>query len=80
MANGKLQLGAVDVRRLAAPVNDLTAEQKALKDKLSDEIEQLTDQRALEDDGIESANQQRAYLANLIELPTQPETSRHGAH
>lgn len=74
-ASGKLQLGAVDVRLLSPAAGELTTEQKSLKDKLSDEIEVLSDQRALEDDAIESANQQRAYLANLIELPTQPETS-----
>jgi uncharacterized protein (TIGR02231 family) len=67
-ASGGLQIGSVDVQTVYIPSTDPAVAQSERK-KIEDEIEKLRDRRAAEDDIIEGAKLQQAYLQNLVTLP-----------
>jgi uncharacterized protein (TIGR02231 family) len=63
-ASAGLEIGSVDARRAYIPESGPAASQSNRK-KIEDEIEQLRDRRAAEDDIISSAKLQQAYLQTL---------------
>ena len=67
-ASGGLQIGSVDVQTVYIPSTDPAVAQSERK-KIEAEIEKLRDRRAAEDDIIEGAKLQQAYLQNLVTLP-----------
>lgn len=70
-ATGKLEIGAVDTRRLGVPRNDGESE-KSERRRLEDEIERLEDEATIVKGRIEAAETQKALLKNLTQLPTRP--------
>lgn len=68
---GKLEIGAVDIRRLVVPRTDPAAFDTERR-KLEDQIEALRDTRALHEGQVQAAETQRKLLANLAELPKVP--------
>src|SRR5262249_52483377 len=67
-ASAGLEIGSVDARRVYIPEADPAASQSNRK-KIEDEIEQLRDRRAAEDDIISAAKLQQAYLQTLASPP-----------
>lgn len=70
-ANGRLEIGSVDTRRLSLSSSNPTIALSARK-KIEDQIEALNDSRAAEDGVIQAAAMQRSYLENLTKLPQTP--------
>jgi uncharacterized protein (TIGR02231 family) len=70
-ATGKLEIGSVDARSVGLSSSDPARAQSARK-KIEDQIEALTDSRAVQDDIIRAAEMQRLYLENLTKLPETP--------
>ena len=70
-ATGKLEIGAVDTRRLSVPRNDSEAVQSERR-RIEDEIERLEDETRLLNGRIEAAETQRALVKNLTNLPNRP--------
>lgn len=70
-ANGKLEIGSVDTRRLFVPRSD---EQAAASErrKIEDELDALRDGRGLLEGQVLSAETQKTLLSNLAQLPTRP--------
>ena len=68
-ASGRLELGTVDNRRFALPLDQsVSAERKAIED----EIERRGDQIASLKAEIETRETQKAFIGNLSQLPTRP--------
>ena len=68
---GKLEIGAVDTRRLFVPQHsgvDTESERK----RIEKEIEALDDRRKLAEAKVSAADTQRALIANLANLPNRP--------
>jgi uncharacterized protein (TIGR02231 family) len=72
-ASAGLEIGSVDARRVYIPDADPEASQSNRK-KIEDEIEQLRDRRAGEDDIISAAKLQQTYLQSLAS-PSQTQNS-----
>ena len=72
-ATGKLEIGAVDSRRVVLQRSDAEAQLTARR-RIEDEIERLRDERAGFEGQIETAETQRAFITRLAELPTRPLT------
>lgn len=70
-ATGKLQIGAVDSRRVVLQRSDAEAQQSA-REKIEDEIQRLRDERARFEGQIETAEAQKVFITRLAELPTRP--------
>ncbi len=70
-ATGKLEIGSVDSRRLFVPRTDAAAADAERK-RIEDEIERLRDERTTLDGQVQAAEQQKALIANLTQLPTRP--------
>ncbi len=70
-ATGKLEIGSVDAKRSLVTSEDPGVAQSARR-RIEGEIEAQRDQRALEDNVIQSAKAQRALLDNLGKLRTVP--------
>jgi uncharacterized protein (TIGR02231 family) len=70
-ATGKLEIGAVDSRRIVVPRGDAEA-QRTERRRLEDEIERLKDERAGQEARIETAETQKELIKRLTELPTRP--------
>jgi uncharacterized protein (TIGR02231 family) len=67
-ASSKLEIGSVDVRTVYVPDSDPAASESNRK-KIEDELEQLRDRRAAEDDIISAAKLQQTYLQRLATPP-----------
>jgi uncharacterized protein (TIGR02231 family) len=72
-ASAGLEVGSVDARRVYIPDADSAGAQSERK-KIEDEIEQLRDRRAAEDDIINAAKLQQTYLQTLAS-PSQTQNS-----
>src|SRR5690554_6722000 len=70
-ATGKLQIGAVDSRRIVLQRSDAEAQQSA-RERIEDEIQRLRDERARFEGQIETAEAQKTFITRLAELPTRP--------
>jgi len=70
-ATGRLEIGAVDSRRIVLPRADEEARQSRRR-RIEDEIERLQDERAGYEARIETAETQKAFIGKLAELPTRP--------
>jgi len=70
-ATGKLEIGSVDSRRLSVPRADAAAQNEERK-RIEDEIEKLRDERMTLDAQVQAAEQQKALIANLTQLPGRP--------
>lgn len=70
-ATGKIEIGAVDTRRLGVPRNDSESERSERR-RLEDEIERLEDEATIVKGRIEAAETQKTLLRNLTSLPTRP--------
>lgn len=70
-ATGKIEIGAVDTRRLGVPRNDSESERSERR-RLEDEIERLEDEATIIKGRIEAAETQKTLLRNLTNLPTRP--------
>lgn len=70
-ATGKLQISAVDSRRIMLQRSDPEAQQSA-RERIEDEIQRLKDERARFEGQIETAETQKAFITRLAELPTRP--------
>jgi uncharacterized protein (TIGR02231 family) len=70
-ATGKLQIGAVDSRRVVVQRSDAEAQQSA-RDRIENEIQRLKDERARFEGQIETAETQKTFITRLAELPTRP--------
>jgi uncharacterized protein (TIGR02231 family) len=70
-AGDKLEIGSVDAKSVELASTDPAVAQSARK-RLEDQLDALNDERAAEDDVIESAKAQQAYLENLGKLPQMP--------
>ncbi len=68
---GKLEIGSVDTKRLSVPRSDPATTETERK-KLEDQIESLSDTRALFEGQMEAAGAQRTLITNLTNLPTIP--------
>src|SRR5690606_8894006 len=68
-AAGKLQIGAVDSRRVVVQRSDAEAPQSA-RERLENEIPRLKDERARFEGQIETAETQKTFITRLAELPT----------
>ena len=67
-STGKLEIGSVDSRRLAVPRADV-ALQAVERKAIEDEIEKLRDEKNLLAAAIQSAEAQKALVANITQLP-----------
>jgi uncharacterized protein (TIGR02231 family) len=72
-ASSGLEIGSVDAQTVYLPDTDQAASQSDRK-KIEDEIEQLRDRRAAEDDIINAAKLQQTYLQSLAS-PSQTQNS-----
>ena len=70
-ATGKLEIGAVDSRRIVLERADAEASQSKRR-RIEDEIERLKDERAGYEARIETAETQKTFISKLAELPTRP--------
>jgi len=70
-ATGKLEIGAVDTRRLAVPRNDSASAQSERR-RIEDEIERLEDEVTLLKGRAEAAETQKVLVKNLTNLPNRP--------
>lgn len=77
-ATGKLEIGSVDSRRLFIPRNDSEAASTERR-KLEDELELLRDERTRYEAEVQSAETQKALIANLAQMPTRPAPVAGGA-
>jgi uncharacterized protein (TIGR02231 family) len=68
-ATGKLQIGAVDSRRVVVQRSDAEAQQSA-RERIENEIQRLKDERARFEGQIETAETQKTFITRLAELPT----------
>ena len=77
-ATGRLDIGSVDSRVVAVPSTDaqVTASERR---RLELEIEKLRDERAVAESTVSAAQAQKAFIANLAELPKQPPATGAGA-
>ena len=70
-ADGDLQIGAVDAKRVSYLSDDAQAQDSARKD-LETELEKLTDAMDQLRAEIETKESQKSFVANLANLPQQP--------
>lgn len=70
-APGRLEIGAVDTRRLFVPQHSGEAVESERK-RLEKEIEDLEDQRKLAEAKVTAADTQRTLIGNLTNLPNRP--------
>ncbi|HEX7074976.1 MAG TPA: mucoidy inhibitor MuiA family protein [Hyphomicrobiaceae bacterium] len=70
-ATGKLEIGAVDSRRIVVERANAEA-QRTERRRIENEIERLKDERASFEARIETAETQKAFVTRLAELPTRP--------
>lgn len=70
-ANGGLEIGAVDSRRIFVSRDDAQAAASARR-RIEDEIEGLQDQKALIEGQIAASETQARLIENLANLPNQP--------
>lgn len=70
-ATGKLDIGAVDSRRLVVERANAEA-QRTERRRIENEIERLKDDRADFEARIETAETQKSFITRLSELPTRP--------
>lgn len=70
-AAGKLDIGAVDTRRLFVPQHS-AGEVESERKRLEKEIEGLEDQRKLAEAKVTAADTQRTLIGNLTNLPNRP--------
>lgn len=70
-ANGSLEIGAVDSRRIFVSREDAQAQASARR-RIEDEIEELGDQRTLIEGQIAAYDTQVKLIENLAGLPSQP--------
>lgn len=77
-ATGRLDVGSVDSRVVSVPSTDaqITASERR---RLELEIEKLRDERAVAESTVSAAQAQKAFIANLAELPKQPPAAGAGA-
>ncbi len=68
---GKLDIGSVDTRRASVPRAD-AANAESERRRLETEIEKLKDQRSVFEGQREAAEQQKALIQNLTQLPVRP--------
>ncbi len=68
---GKLEIGAVDARRLFIPQHSASEVENERK-RLEKEIEALQDQRTLAEAKVSAADTQRTLIGNLTNLPNRP--------
>lgn len=71
MATGKLEIGAVDSRRVVVERADAEA-QRTERRRLEDEIERLRDERSGFEARIETAETQKGFIKELAGLPSRP--------
>jgi uncharacterized protein (TIGR02231 family) len=67
-ATGELQIGSIDTRRISVPRLDPQVAASNRK-RIEDEIEKLKDERASHQAEQQAAEAQKAFLANLVQLP-----------
>ncbi len=70
-ATGRLEIGSVDSRRMFVPRTD-DAVAATERKRVEDAIEKLKDDRAQLEAQVQAAEAQKALIANLTKLPTQP--------
>lgn len=70
-AAGKLEIGAVDTRRLFVPQHS-ASEIESERKRLEKEIEGLVDQHTLAEAKVSAADTQRTLIGNLTNLPNRP--------
>ncbi|MGI9476469.1 MAG: mucoidy inhibitor MuiA family protein [Hyphomicrobiaceae bacterium] len=70
-ADGNLQIGAVDAKRVSVLSDDAAAQDRARKD-LEDELEKLTDAMDQLRAEIETKETQKTFVTNLAGLPQRP--------
>lgn len=70
-ATGKLEMGAVDTRRLFVPQHS-GGEIETERKRIEAEIEKLEDQRRLAEAKVTAADTQRTLIGNLTNLPNRP--------
>lgn len=70
-AAGRLEIGAVDTRRLSVPQHSGQDAENERK-RLEKEIEALDDQRKLAEAKVAAADTQRTLIGNLTNLPNRP--------
>ncbi|MGW8205450.1 MAG: mucoidy inhibitor MuiA family protein [Hyphomicrobiaceae bacterium] len=70
-ASGRLEIGAVDTRRLFVPQHSGESTENERK-RLEKEIEALEDQRKLAEAKVAAADTQRTLIGNLTNLPNRP--------
>lgn len=68
-ATGALQIGSVDTRRVSVPRVD-PAQAATERRRLEDEIQRLKDERVAQQAEIQTAEAQKAFVGNLVQLPT----------
>jgi uncharacterized protein (TIGR02231 family) len=77
-ANGTLEIGSVDTRRVFVPRSD-SAVAATERKQLEDAIEKLKDERALLQAAVDAAQAQKALINNLANLPMQPSAPNSAA-
>jgi len=77
-ANGTLEIGSVDTRRVFVSRSD-TALAASERKQIEDAIEKLKDERALLQAAIDAAQAQKALINNLANLPMQPSAPNSAA-
>ncbi len=70
-ATGKLEIGAVDSRRVVVPRDGADAARSERR-RIENEIERLKDERTGFEARIETAETQKEFVKRLAELPTRP--------
>ena len=68
---GQLTIGSVDSRRVSVPRADAEAAASARR-RIEDEIEKLKDERARIAAEAQAAEAQKAFVTNLVQLPSRP--------
>jgi uncharacterized protein (TIGR02231 family) len=77
-ANGRLEIGSVDSRRLFVPRSD-SANAASERKRIEDAIEKLRDEKSALEGAIKAAEAQRTLINNLAQLPTRPQPANAGA-
>jgi uncharacterized protein (TIGR02231 family) len=77
-ANGRLEIGSVDSRRLFVPRSD-SANAASERKRIEDAIEKLRDEKSALEGGIKAAEAQRTLINNLAQLPTRSQPANAGA-
>ena len=77
-ANGRLEIGSVDSRRLFVPRSD-SANAASERKRIEDAIEKLRDEKSALDGAIKAAEAQRTLINNFAQLPTRPQPANAGA-